>query len=75
MYASVFSPAAVCALDRRTGKLVWRRKIPGLGGSTVHLVGGTLFAKTANTLYAMKYAPSPGCPVIDSEMSVTIDSM
>jgi hypothetical protein len=54
VYASVFSPGAVCALERETGKLVWRHELPNLGGSAVHLARGKLFAKTADTLYALE---------------------
>jgi outer membrane protein assembly factor BamB len=74
VYASVFSPGAVCALERRTGKLVWRREIPNLGGSAVHLARGKLFAKTANTLFALQ--PETGktiwsfCPYGDSGESL-----
>lgn len=51
--ASIFSPGAVCALERNTGKLLWRTKIAGFGGSAVYCVGGKLFAKSSNTLYAL----------------------
>jgi hypothetical protein len=74
VYASVFSPGAVCALARKTGKLVWRRAIPKFGGSAVHLGQGKLFAKTANTLYALE--PATGeviwsfCPYGDSGESM-----
>jgi outer membrane protein assembly factor BamB len=74
VYASVFSPGAVCALERKTGKLVWRREIPNLGGSGVHLARGRLFAKTANTLYALE--PETGkalwsfCPYGESGESI-----
>jgi outer membrane protein assembly factor BamB len=74
VYASVFSPGAVCALARKTGKLVWRRAIPKFGGSAVHLSQGKLFAKTANTLYALE--PTTGkviwsfCPYGDSGESI-----
>jgi outer membrane protein assembly factor BamB len=53
VYVSVFAPGAVCALDRKTGKLIWRKEIPKLAGSAVHKAGGKLFAKTAHTLYAL----------------------
>jgi outer membrane protein assembly factor BamB len=54
VYVSVFSPGAIYALDRQTGKLVWHREIPKFAGSAVHLADGKLFAKTANTLLALK---------------------
>jgi outer membrane protein assembly factor BamB len=54
VYASIFSPGAVCALDRETGKLIWRRELPKLAAASAYLAGGKLFAKTAQTLYAMQ---------------------
>jgi outer membrane protein assembly factor BamB len=54
VYVSVFSPGAVCALIRKTGKLLWHRELPGLGGSEVQLAQRKLFAKTANTLFALE---------------------
>jgi outer membrane protein assembly factor BamB len=70
VYASIFSPGAVCALDRETGKLAWRRELLKLGGASVYFAGGKLFAKTAQSLYAMQ--PESGeirwsfCPYGDS---------
>jgi outer membrane protein assembly factor BamB len=54
VYASVFSEGAICALERRSGKLLWRKEIPKFGGSAVYLAHGKLFAKTANTLFALE---------------------
>jgi outer membrane protein assembly factor BamB len=54
VYASVFSPGAVIALDRQTGKLIWRRDILKFGGSAVHLSQGKLLAQTANTVHALE---------------------
>lgn len=74
LYVSVFSPGAVYALDRKTGKIVWHRKIPQFGGSAVQLADGKLFAKTANTLFALD--PETGstlwsfCPYGDSGESM-----
>ncbi len=53
LYASVFSPGAVCALDRCTGKLLWRQELNYLAGSSVYLRGGLLFATTSQALYAL----------------------
>lgn len=70
LYVSVFAPGAVCALDRETGKLRWRKEIPKLGGSAVYLAREKLFAKTAHTLYSLD--PRTGatiwtfCPYGDS---------
>lgn len=74
VYASVFSPGAVCALERKTGTLVWRREIPKFGGSAVQLARGKLFAKTSNTLHALE--PQTGniiwsfCPYGESGESI-----
>jgi len=54
VYASVFSPGAVCALERQTGRLVWRREIPGLAASSVHLAQRKLLAQTSNTVYGLE---------------------
>ncbi|MGA7623693.1 MAG: PQQ-binding-like beta-propeller repeat protein [Candidatus Acidiferrales bacterium] len=54
VYVSVFSPGAVCALERRSGKLLWRKALPALVGAAVYLSGGKLFAKNAHTLYALE---------------------
>ena len=54
VYVSVFSQGAVCALERKTGNLLWRKEIPKFGGAAVHLAQGKLFANTANTLFALE---------------------
>ena len=54
VYASMFSQGAVCALERKTGNLLWRKEIPEFSGSAVHLAHGKLFAQTANTLFALE---------------------
>jgi outer membrane protein assembly factor BamB len=67
---SVFSPGAICALDRKTGMLVWRREFHELASAAVYDANGTLFAKTLNTLHALE--PETGktvwsfCPHGDS---------
>lgn len=53
LYASVFFPGAVCALERDNGKVVWRKELPKFGGSSVYLHDGKLFAKTANALFSL----------------------
>jgi outer membrane protein assembly factor BamB len=54
VYVSVFSPGAVCVLERGSGKLVWRKELPVLVGAAVYLSGGKLFAKNAHSLYALE---------------------
>lgn len=58
LFVSVFSPGAICALDRSTGNLVWRREMQSLGSEAVVFEGGLLFAKSSHTLYALD--PSTG---------------
>lgn len=53
VYASVFSPGAVVALERCTGKVIWHRNLPKFGGPSVYLSHGTLLATTANTVHAL----------------------
>lgn len=53
LYVSVFSPGAICALERDRGRLIWRRKLRRFADASVSLYGGKLFAKTANTLFAL----------------------
>jgi PQQ-like domain len=74
LYVSIFSPGAISALERKTGKLIWQRALPRFGASAVHLARRTLFAQTANTLYALE--PETGktiwsfCPCGDSGESM-----
>jgi glucose dehydrogenase len=37
LFVSVASPGAVCALDRNSGKLLWRRELSDLGGASAYL--------------------------------------
>lgn len=53
VFASIFSPGAVCGLARRSGKLIWRTALNSFGGSAVTLAEGTLFATSCRTLYAL----------------------
>lgn len=53
LFASVFAPGCLYALDLATGEICWRRELPYLGGYSVELAGGLLFAKTAQSLYAL----------------------
>jgi len=74
VYVSVFSPGAVHALERKTGKIVWSRELPKFAGSAMHLACGRLFAQTANTVHALE--PETGktiwsfCPYGDSGESI-----
>lgn len=53
LYVSVFSPGAVCALERDGGKLIWRKELPKFGNASVYLHNEKLFSKTANALFAL----------------------
>ena len=53
LYASVFAPGAICALEPDRGKLIWRRELPKYAGASVELHEGKLLAKTENTLFAL----------------------
>jgi outer membrane protein assembly factor BamB len=53
LFVSVFSPGAICALDRGNGRLLWRKEIPKFAGSSVSLHEGKLFAKSSHTLYSL----------------------
>lgn len=50
LYVSVFSPGAVCALQRHSGRVLWRREIKGLASAAAHLAAQRVFAKSSNTL-------------------------
>jgi len=54
VYASVFAPGAICALERDRGKMIWRRELKKYGGASPYLSGGRLFAKSSNTLFALQ---------------------
>ncbi len=58
IFVQTFSPGAVYAFERQTGKLIWRRDTARLGGSHVYYANGTLYAETAHALYA--FEPSTG---------------
>src|SRR5204863_7797488 len=53
LFVSVFSPGAVCALDRGNGHLIWRKEIRKFGGSSASVQEGKLFAKSSHTLYSL----------------------
>jgi outer membrane protein assembly factor BamB len=56
LFASVFAPGGVYALDAAAGDICWHRELPYLGSSSVERVGNILLAKTAQTLYALDQA-------------------
>jgi outer membrane protein assembly factor BamB len=56
LFVSIFSPGAVCALDRDTGRLIWRRELGKFSGAPVYFYDRKLFAHSPHTLYSL----SPG---------------
>jgi outer membrane protein assembly factor BamB len=74
LYASVFAPGAICALERERGKLAWRRYLPKYAGASVQLHGRRLLAHTPTTLFALN--PESGetlwsfCPYGDKGESI-----
>jgi outer membrane protein assembly factor BamB len=53
VFASTFSPGAVCAAKRKTGELLWLNQLDSLGSESVFLHGRNLYAKSCRTLYAL----------------------
>jgi outer membrane protein assembly factor BamB len=58
LFVSIFSPGSVSALDRETGRILWRRELPKFAGASVYLNAGRLFAKCPHTLYSL--SPNSG---------------
>src|ERR1700675_3343254 len=54
LFVSIFSPGAVCALDRATGRIIWRQELPKFAGASVCLGSGKLFAKSPHTLHSLQ---------------------
>ncbi len=53
LFASVFAPGCVYALDPATGEIYWPRELPYLGDSCVELTKDLVLAKTAQSLYGL----------------------
>jgi outer membrane protein assembly factor BamB len=74
LYASVFAPGAICALERERGKLIWRRELPKYSSASVQLHEQRLLAHTPTTLFALN--PESGetlwlfCPYGDEGESI-----
>src|SRR5882724_968082 len=52
LFASVFSPGAVVAVARKSGRLLWRRRLTPFAGSQLLFSGSRLYAKSPHSLYA-----------------------
>jgi len=53
LFASVFSPGAVIAVDRNAGQRLWRRRITPFAGSQLLFSGSILYAKSPHSLYGL----------------------
>ena len=58
VFASIFSPGAVCAAKRKTGEPLWLNQLHSFGSESVFLHGGNLYAKSSRTQYVVD--PSTG---------------
>jgi outer membrane protein assembly factor BamB len=54
--ASVFSPGAVCLLDKASGQMRSTHKLDAFGGSCVTYAGGRIYAKSSRTVYCLDAA-------------------
>lgn len=53
VFVSVFASGAVCALNKRTGKLLWRHALPHFGGPSVYFAEDMLFVMTPKSIHAL----------------------
>ncbi len=58
VFVSVFAPGAIACLNRNTGEIEWKRKLPPFGADSVYYASGLVFARSTHTLYAL--APDSG---------------
>ncbi len=54
VFASIFSPGAVHALDPSTGEIVWSREINPFGHASVEFANGLLLVQSPHTLFALE---------------------
>jgi outer membrane protein assembly factor BamB len=59
--ASIWSPGAVVAVERQTGRPVWRRPFPPLAHDAVYFADGVVYAHNLHRLHAIE--PSSGRPL------------
>src|SRR5215469_5443755 len=68
VFASLFAPGAVCALERETGRTLWVRELDAHASSAVLAHSHVLYATSCRTLYALdpktgntiwKFSPQP----------------
>ena len=53
VFASLFAPGHVCALERRTGRTLWIRELDAYASSSVFAHGQVLYATSCRTLYSL----------------------
>jgi len=53
VFASVFAPGAICAVERKTGELLWVKQLDSFAAPSVSLHGRNLYATSNRTLYAL----------------------
>jgi PQQ-like domain len=53
IFASIFSPGAICAAKRKTGELLWMKRLDALGSGSVVVRGRNLYARSSRTLFAL----------------------
>jgi outer membrane protein assembly factor BamB len=54
LFVSVFSPGAICCLQRETGRLVWRRPITKYGQASVYASGKSLLAGSSHSVHSLR---------------------
>src|SRR5438309_10153055 len=54
--ASVFSPGAICSVDKESGRLQWVHRLDGYGGSCLSHARGGSYAKPRPTVYGLDAA-------------------
>lgn len=53
LFIAVFSPASLFCLNRKTGKILWKKSFKGFIGSPIKIHRGILYAITSTTIHAI----------------------
>ncbi|HEU5351741.1 MAG TPA: PQQ-binding-like beta-propeller repeat protein [Terracidiphilus sp.] len=61
VFASLFSPGAVVACSKHSGKVIWKIDLDSYAGSSVTIAGNKLFATSVRTLYALNPTDGAVC--------------
>src|SRR3569833_1404062 len=51
--ASLVAPGTICALERRTGRLIWSRELGAYGSAAVSVLGQTVYATSCRSLFSL----------------------